>query len=70
MINLLQIADTATQIVQNTSTADANADGKISLGELVTMGGWLMVPLVLLFLLTIFFFFRTADGGTPGFQDR
>ena len=58
MINLLQIADTATQIVQNTSTADANADGKISLGELVTMGGWLMVPLVLLFLLTIFFFFE------------
>ena len=32
MINLLQIADTATQIVQNTSKTDANADGIITLG--------------------------------------
>lgn len=57
MINLLQIVDTTTQAVQTvTSQTDANGDGKISLGELLTMGGLIMIPLILLFLLTIFFF--------------
>ena len=58
MIHLLQIVDTATQVVQTASQTDINQDGKISLGEMLTMGGWLMVPLILLFLLTIFFFFE------------
>jgi len=58
MINLLQIVDTTTKVVQAASTADANGDGKISLGELLTMGGLIMIPLILLFLLTIFFFFE------------
>jgi biopolymer transport protein ExbB len=57
MINLLQIVDTVSQAVQS-AQADANADGKISLMEMLKMGGWLMLPLVLLFLLTIFFFFE------------
>ncbi len=58
MINLLQIVDTASQAIQTAVKTDANGDGKISLGELLTMGGWIMLPLVLLFLLTIFFFFE------------
>jgi biopolymer transport protein ExbB len=57
MINLLQIVDTVSQAAQS-AQADANADGKISLMEMLKMGGWLMLPLVLLFLLTIFFFFE------------
>src|SRR3712207_5298884 len=56
MINLLQVVDTLNQVVQTAAQTDVNQDGKISLGELLTMGGWIMVPLVLLFLLTIFFF--------------
>lgn len=58
MINLLQMVDTATKAVQAAVQTDANGDGKISLGELLTMGGWLMIPLLALFLLTIFFFFE------------
>ncbi len=56
MINLLQIVDTGTQVASSVAQNDANADGKISLGEMLTMGGWLMLPLALLLLLTIYFF--------------
>ena len=56
MINLLQIVDTVSQTA--TSQADMNKDGSISLGELLTMGGWVMIPLVALFLATIFVFFE------------
>jgi biopolymer transport protein ExbB len=56
MINLLQIVDTVSQTA--TSQADINKDGSISLGELLTMGGWVMIPLVALFLVTIFVFFE------------
>lgn len=56
MIDLLQIVDTAAQAVQTVAQNDANGDGSISLGELLTMGGWLMLPLLLLFLITIFVF--------------
>ncbi|HZF64106.1 MAG TPA: MotA/TolQ/ExbB proton channel family protein [Chitinophagaceae bacterium] len=58
MIHLLQIVDTATQAVQTAVQTDANGDGEVSMGELLTMGGWLMLPLILLFLLTVFFFFE------------
>jgi biopolymer transport protein ExbB len=56
MINLLQIVDTLSRTA--TSQADMNKDGSISLGELLTMGGWVMIPLVALFLITIFVFFE------------
>ncbi len=58
MMNLLQIVDTTTKVVQAAAQTDTNGDGKISLGELLTMGGLIMVPLLILFLLTIFFFFE------------
>jgi biopolymer transport protein ExbB len=56
MINLLQIVDTATQVLNTAAQNDINNDGEISLGELLTLGGWLMIPLVVLFLLTIYIF--------------
>jgi len=56
MINLLQIVDTLSRTA--TSQADMNKDGSISLGELLTMGGWVMIPLVALFLVIIFVFFE------------
>jgi biopolymer transport protein ExbB len=56
MINLLQIVDTLSRTA--TSQADMNKDGSISLGELLTMGGWVMIPQVALFLVTIFVFFE------------
>jgi biopolymer transport protein ExbB len=57
MIDLLQVTDTATKLVTGAvNQADKNQDGSISLGELLTMGGWLMYPLIALLLLAIFFF--------------
>jgi biopolymer transport protein ExbB len=57
MINLLQIVDSL-QGVANAAQNDANKDGHISLGELLTMGGWIMVPLMILFVATLFVFFE------------
>lgn len=56
MINLLQIGDSLAQIASTSSATDANKDGHVSLGELLTMGGWLMLPLGLLLLITIWIF--------------
>jgi biopolymer transport protein ExbB len=56
MINLLQIGDTINRAA--TAQADINKDGSISLGELLTMGGWIMIPLLVLFLVTVFVFFE------------
>jgi len=59
MIHLLQ-TDTAKQIASTVNSAithaDKNNDGSLSLGELLSMGGWLMYPLLGLLLLAIFFF--------------
>lgn len=53
MINLLQIDSSS--IVANT----ASASGKgISLFDLLTLGGWVMIPLMILFLITLFVFFE------------
>ena len=56
MINLLQIADSLNTVAS--SVTDANKDGDISLIELLRLGGWIMLPLALLFVLTIFVFFE------------
>jgi biopolymer transport protein ExbB len=59
MIHLLQ-TDTAKQIASTVNSAithaDKNNDGNLSLGELLSMGGWLMYPLIGLLLVAIFFF--------------
>ena len=54
MINLLQIVDS----LSTASKADINKDGSISLGELLTMGGWIMIPLMFLFVVSIYVFFE------------
>ena len=54
MINLLQIVDT----LSTAAKADINQDGSISLGELLTMGGWIMIPLMFLFVVSIYVFFE------------
>jgi biopolymer transport protein ExbB len=48
MINLLQID----------STANFSASQGVSLIDLLTLGGWIMIPLAVLFLVTIFVFFE------------
>lgn len=51
---LLQ-SDTAASLAVNTAAATAKG---VSLIELLTLGGWIMIPLTVLFLITIFVFFE------------
>ena len=55
MMDLLQIVDTASTAV---NLSDSNKDGKISLIELLQLGGWIMIPLAALFVVTIYVFFE------------
>ena len=55
MINLLQI-DTMNKVA--IAAAQTDAQKGISLGEMLTMGGFLMLPLALLFLITVYVFFE------------
>src|SRR6187549_1634714 len=53
MINLLQIDSL------NTASTSATATDKgVTLFDLLTLGGWVMIPLVILFLITVFVFFE------------
>jgi biopolymer transport protein ExbB len=54
MINLLQIVDTVQQAV--TTAAQNTSTESLSLLDLLTLGGYLMIPLVLLFFITIYVF--------------
>jgi biopolymer transport protein ExbB len=56
MIDLLQAVTDTTNAVS--SVTDSNQDGKISLIELLILGGWIMLPLAILFVVTIFVFFE------------
>ena len=53
MINLLQIDS-----LNTASTAAVATDKGVNLFDLLTLGGWVMIPLVILFLITIFVFFE------------
>ncbi len=55
-MDLLQMADTAVQAAQTVAQSDTNGDGQLSMIELLTMGGWIMLPLLLLFVITIYVF--------------
>lgn len=59
MIDLLQIADTLTQATR-TAAGDANHDGHLSFFELLTMGGWIMIPLGIMLLLAVYVFAERA----------
>ena len=54
MINLLQIVDS----LGTAAKTDINEDGSVSLGELLTMGGWIMIPLIFLFVVAVYVFFE------------
>jgi len=54
MFDLLQIGDSLNQAMQQTATT---APGKtISFFDLIYMGGWIMIPLGVMLLLTVYFF--------------
>ena len=55
MIDLLQI-DTMNKVAL--AAQSSTAPNGSNLGEMLTMGGWLMLPLALLFLITIYDFFE------------
>lgn len=55
MIDLLQIVDTTQQVVSKVAQGTENPTNLI---ELLAKGGIIMIPLGILFLLTIFFFFE------------
>ena len=57
MIDLLQIVDSTQKIAAHIQ-GDTNGDGKLSIFELLSTGGIIMIPLALLFLITIFVFFE------------
>ena|SRR5205809_4970009 len=54
MFHLLQIVDTVNKTLNATSNAVAGES--LSLMDLIRMGGWVMVPLGILLLLTVYFF--------------
>ena len=56
MIDLLQILDTTQKVVSAAAQNDTNGDGSLNLFELLRLGGFLMIPLVLLFLIAIYVF--------------
>ena len=53
MIDLLQIVDT---VSQTTGQLINGKGGSYSFFDLITMGGWIMVPLGVMLLLTVYFF--------------
>ena len=54
MFDLLQIGDTLNQAVQQTATTAAGKT--ISFFDLIYMGGWIMIPLGVMLLLTVYVF--------------
>ncbi len=56
MIDLLQIVDTLTKAATTNTAGDSNHDGNLSFFELLTMGGWIMIPLAFMLLLAVYVF--------------
>lgn len=55
MIDLLQVTDSL-QTAGKFAAGDTNHDGKISFFELLSMGGWIMIPLAVMLLLGVYVF--------------
>lgn len=55
MFDLLQIVDSLNQVVRKMA-GDANGDGSLSFFELLSMGGWIMIPLGLMLLIAVYVF--------------
>ena len=76
MFDLLQIVDTVTQAATTAAAATTPPQGgSLNLFDLLRLGGFLMIPLVLLFLITIFVFterlltIRKASRIDPNFMN-
>lgn len=57
MIDLLQIVDSLANATQKLS-GDTNHDGYLGFGELLVMGGWIMIPLAIMLLMAVWVFFE------------
>ena len=74
MFDLLQIVDTAVQVVKKVA-GDRNGDGSIGFGELLMTGGWIMIPRGIMLLLAVYFFaerylaIRNASRIDPNFMN-
>jgi biopolymer transport protein ExbB len=55
MIDLLQITDTTAAAIQKVA-GDLNNDGYLSLWELLSTGGWIMIPLTIMLLAVVYVF--------------
>lgn len=55
MFDLLQIVDSLTTATTKLS-GDRNNDGYLGFGELIIMGGWIMIPLAVMLLLAVYVF--------------
>jgi biopolymer transport protein ExbB len=53
MFDLLQIVDSLNQ-VKKFAAGDSNQDGQLSFFELLSMGGWIMIPLGIMLLLAVY----------------
>ncbi len=61
MIDLLQIVDTVAQVTKKVA-GDRNGDGYLSFGELLTTGGWIMIPLGMMLLAAVYVFAERSIG--------
>jgi biopolymer transport protein ExbB len=59
MIYLLQLTDSLSKTVSQIP-GDRNGDGYIGFGELLLTGGWIMVPLGIMLLMAIYFYFERS----------
>ncbi|MFN4893327.1 MAG: MotA/TolQ/ExbB proton channel family protein [Bacteroidota bacterium] len=59
MIYLLQLTDSLSKTVSQIP-GDRNGDGYIGFGELLLTGGWIMIPLGIMLLLAIYFYFERS----------
>jgi len=59
MIDLLQISD-ALPKPMNAIPGDSTGDGYIGFGELLMTGGWIMIPLGIMLLLAVYFYFERS----------
>jgi biopolymer transport protein ExbB len=55
MIDLLQIVDSLTAAT-TTAAGDRNHDGHLSFFELISMGGWIMIPLGIMLIMGVYVF--------------
>ena len=59
MIYLLQLTDSLSKTVSQIP-GDRNGDGYIGFGELLLTGGWIMIPLGIMLLMGIYFYFERS----------